>query len=216
MKTNNKLVLSSLGVVCMVFAGLAQAQPPTGPMSFFVTSQGSGNGGDLGGLEGADAICQNLAESVDQGHLTWRAYLSTQGPNAVNARDRIGPGPWFNVNGYRVAAGLEDLHNLMHRISAETALDERGRVIPGSFAVPNRHDTLTGSTSNGMAYPAGEDMTCNNWTSSSDGDNKARVGHHDFAAWASSHNSRGCSPAALRSSGGDGLFYCFALNINDQ
>jgi hypothetical protein len=207
---NNKFVLKSMGFLCLIFAASAQAQPPTGPMSFFVTSQGSGNGGDLGGLEGADEICQDLAESVDQGHLTWRAYLSTQGANAVNARDRIGPGPWFNVNGYRVAADLESLHNLNHRITAETALDERGRVIPGSFAVPNRHDILTGSTPDGRAYPAGEDMTCNNWTSSGD-DGKARVGHHDFPAWASAHDSRGCSANALTLSGGDGLLYCFAL-----
>ena len=210
MHTNNKLVLNSVAFFCLVFAGLAQAQPPTGPMSFIGTSQGSGTGGDLGGLEGADEICQNLAESVDQGHLTWRAYLSTQGDNAVNARDRIGPGPWFNANGYRVAADLESLHNLNHRITAETALDERGRVVPGSFAVPNRHDILTGSRSDGTAYPSGEDMTCNNWTSSSD-DGKARVGHHDFPAWASAHDTRGCSPAALISTGGDGLLYCFAL-----
>lgn len=210
MHTNNKFVLKSMAFLCLIFAASAQAQPPTGPMSFFVTSQGSGNGGDLGGLEGADEICQDLAESVDQGHLTWRAYLSTQGANAVNARDRIGPGPWFNVNGYRVAADLESLHNLNHRITAETALDERGRVIPGSFAVPNRHDILTGSTPDGRAYPAGEDMTCNNWTSSGD-DGKARVGHHDFPAWASAHDSRGCSAHALTLSGGDGLLYCFAL-----
>ncbi len=209
-KSNNKFILNIVAFCGLFFAGLAQAQPPTGPMSFFVTSQGSGNGGDLGGLAGADEICQNLAESVDQGHLTWRAYLSTQGDNAVNARDRIGPGPWFNANGYRVGADLESLHNLMHRIGAETGLDERGRVIPGSFAVPNRHDILTGSTSDGRAYPQGEDMTCNNWTSSSD-DGKARVGHHDFAGWASSHNSRGCSQDALISSGGDGLLYCFAV-----
>jgi len=211
MHDNDKFVLISVAFCGLLFAGLAQAQPPTGPMSFFITSQGSGNGGDLGGLEGADAICQNLAESVDQGHLTWRAYLSTQGDNAVNARERIGPGPWFNANGYQVGADLESLHDLNHRVSAETALDERGRVIPGTFAVPNRHDILTGSTLEGMAYPAGEDMTCNNWTSSSD-NGKARVGHHDAAAWGSAHNSRGCSPAALISSGGDGLFYCFAIN----
>jgi len=209
MHNNNKVVLSSVAFCGLLFAGLAQAQPPTGPMSFFITSQGSGNGGDLGGLAGADQICQNLAESVDQGHLTWRAYLSTQGNNAVNARDRIGPGPWFNANGYRVGADLDSLHDLNHRVSAETALDERGRVIPGTFAVPNRHDILTGSTPEGMAYPAGADMTCNNWTSSGDG--KARVGHHDFAAWASSHDSRGCSAEALPLSGGDGLMYCFAL-----
>ena len=210
MHIKNKFVLHGVAFFCLVFAGLAQAQPPTGPMSFFVTSQGSGNGGDLGGLEGADEICQNLAESVDQGHLVWRAYLSTQGDDAVNARDRIGPGPWFNANGYRVGADLETLHNLMHRMGPQTALDERGRAIPGSFAVPNRHDVLTGSTSDGRAYPPGEDMTCSNWTSSSD-DGKARVGHHDFAAWASAHNSAGCSREALNSTGGDGLFYCFAV-----
>jgi len=209
MHDNNKFVLNSVAFCGLLFAGLAQAQPPTGPMSFFVTSQGSGNGGDLGGLAGADEICQDLAESVDQGNLTWRAYLSTQGENAVNARDRIGPGPWFNPNGYRVGADIDSLHDLNHRVSAETALDERGRVIPGTFAVPNRHDILTGSTPDGMAYPSGEDMTCNNWTSSDDG--KARVGHHDFAAWASAHDSRGCSAEALPLSGGDGLLYCFAL-----
>ena len=210
MQANNKFVLTSVAFFCLVFTGLIQAQPPTGPMSFFVTSQGSGNGGDLGGLEGADEICQSLAESVDQGHLTWRAYLSTQGDNAANARDRIGPGPWFNANGYRVAVDVDSLHNLNHRVTSETALDQRGRVIPGSFAVPNRHDILTGSTTEGRAYPSGEDMTCNNWTSDSD-DGKARVGHHDFPAWASAHDTRGCSPAALISTGGDGLLYCFAL-----
>lgn len=210
MHDRDKFVLISVAFGGLLLAGLAQAQPPTGPMSFFVTSEGTSSG-DLGGLEGADAICQNLAESVDQGHLTWRAYLSTQGENAVNARDRIGPGPWFNVNGYRVGADLDTLHDLNHRVTAETALDERGRVIPGSFAVPNRHDILTGSTPDGMAYPAGEDMTCSNWTSSSD-DGKARVGHHDFASWASAHDSRGCSADALPLSGGDGLLYCFAVS----
>ncbi len=211
MRISVTVVLKCLAVCSLLFAGLAHAQPPTGPMSFFVTSEGSGNGGNLGGLAGADRICQARAESVNQGHLTWRAYLSTQGPNAVNARDRIGPGPWFNPNGYRVAANLETLHNLEHRITSETALDERGRVIPGSFAFPNRHDILTGSTPDGRAFPAGEDMTCNNWTSSSDNGNKARIGHHDFASWASAHDTRGCSPAALEATGGAGLLYCFAL-----
>jgi hypothetical protein len=179
-------------------------------MSFFLTSAGSGNGGDLGGLEGADAICQNLADSVDQGDLIWTAYLSTQGGDAVNARDRIGPGPWFNANGARIAADVDTLHSMLHRMSAYTALDQRGRKIPGSGYAPNRHDILTGSQADGTAYPAGEDMTCNNWTSSSD-DGKARVGHHDYAAWSSAHNSRGCSQAALIGTGGDGLFYCFAV-----
>ncbi|HEY5624283.1 MAG TPA: hypothetical protein VIV14_11030 [Gammaproteobacteria bacterium] len=209
MQSNNKLVRLGLAVFCFALAGIVQAQPPTGPMSFFITSEGSGDGGNLGGLAGADAICRNLAESVDQGHLTWRAYLSTQGPNAVNARDRIGPGPWFNANGYQIGSNLATLHNLMHRMSADTGLDEQGRKIPGTGSFPNRHDILTGSTEDGMAYPSGEDMTCNNWTSNDEG--KARVGHHDFAAWASAHDSRGCSPTALEASGGAGLLYCFAV-----
>jgi len=210
MHQNRKIVVIGLAFCGLLAAGLAQTQMPTGPMSFFLTSAGSGNGGDLGGLEGADYICQNLAESVDQGNLIWRAYLSTQGSNAVNARDRIGSGPWFNANGNRIAADVDQLHSVMNRVSAFTAVDQRGRKIPGSGNAPNRHDILTGSQADGTAYPSGEDMTCKNWTSSSD-DDKARVGHHDYAAWNSAHDSRGCSQAALISSGGDGLFYCFAV-----
>jgi hypothetical protein len=205
-RTIGAVALAACG---LLGAGLALTQPPTGPMSFFVTSTGSGNGGNLGGLAGADAICQNLAEEVDQGHLTWRAYLSTQGSDAVNARDRIGRGPWFNANGAQIAENVESLHSMAHRMSAYTAVDENGNKIPGSGYSPNRHDILTGSQPDGTAYPAGEDMTCNNWTSSGQG--KARVGHHDYAAWASSHDSRGCSQDALVSTGGDGLFYCFAV-----
>lgn len=209
MKINRKVV-SGFAFCGLVVAGLAIAQQPAGSMSFFLTSAGSGNGADLGGLEGADAICQNLAEGVDQGDLTWRAYLSTQGDDAVNARDRIGSGPWFNANGNRIAADVNELHSVQNRVSAFTAVDERGRKIPGSGYAPNRHDILTGSQTDGTAYPAGDDMTCSNWTSSSD-DGKARVGHHDYAAWNSAHDSRGCSQPALISSGGDGLFYCFAV-----
>lgn len=208
MQKNRKIVVAGLAVCGLFAAGLAQTQ--TSPMSFFLTSAGSGNGGDLRGLDGADAICQNLAESVDQGDLDWRAYLSTQGDDAVNARDRIGSGPWFNANGNRIAANVDELHSVLNRVSAFTAVDERGRKIPGSGYAPNRHDILTGTQADGTAYPAGDDMTCENWTSSSD-DNKARVGHHDYAAWNSAHNSRGCSQTALRGSGGDGLFYCFAV-----
>lgn len=210
MKKQRKTVITCLALSGLLAAGLAQTQMPTGPMSFFLTSMGSGNGGDLGGLAGADAICQDLAASAGHGDLTWRAYLSTQGDNAVNARDRIGNGPWFNARGNRIAADVNQLHSTMNRISAYTAIDERGRTIPGSGFAPNRHDILTGTQEDGTAYPAGSDMTCDNWTSSSD-DNKARVGHHDYAAWNSAHDSRGCSQAALISSGGDGLFYCFAL-----
>ncbi len=210
MHKNRKIAVTGLAFCGLLAAGLAQTQVSPEPMSFFLTSAGSGNGGDLGGLEGADAICQTLAESVDQGGLIWRAYLSTQGDDAVNARDRIGPGPWFNANGARIAADVDTLHSMLHRMSAYTALDQRGRKIPGSGYAPNRHDILTGSQADGTAYPAGEDMTCNNWTSSSD-DGKARVGHHDYAAWSSAHNSSGCSQTALIGTGGDGLFYCFAV-----
>jgi len=210
MHKNRKIVAIGLAVCGLLAAGLAQTQMQTAPMSFFLTSAGSGNGGDLGGLAGADAICKNLAESVDHGDLNWRAYLSTQGDDAVNARDRIGPGPWFNANGARISADVDELHSVLNRVSAFTAIDQRGRTIPGSGYAPNRHDILTGSQADGTAYPTGEDMSCKNWTSSSD-DGKARVGHHDYAAWNSAHNSRGCSQAALISSGGDGLFYCFAV-----
>ncbi|MDA0994109.1 MAG: hypothetical protein O3A13_10840 [Proteobacteria bacterium] len=210
MYKNRKIVMTGLAVCGLLLGGLAQTQMATGPLSFFLTSAGSGDGGNLGGLKGADAICKNLAESVDQGNLEWRAYLSTQGSNAVNARDRIGPGPWFNAKGARIAADVNELHSVLNRVSAFTAVDERGRTIPGSGFMPNRHDILTGSQTDGTAYPAGEDMSCNNWTTSSD-ERKARVGHHDYAAWNSAHDSRGCSQAALISSGGDGLFYCFAV-----
>ena len=212
MHQHRTIFARSLALGTLLCAGLAFGQPPTGPMSFFVTSSGPGNGGDLGGLEGADAHCQTLAESVDQGDRTWRAYLSTQGEDAENARDRIGPGPWFNANGAQIAANVDALHSMQQRISAFTAIDERGNQIPGSGFSPNRHDILTGSQPDGTAYPAGEDMTCSNWTSSSD-EGKARVGHHDYAAWGSAHDSRGCSQEALISTGGDGLFYCFALPL---
>ena len=212
MQKKTLTITMALTVCGLLGAGAALTQPPTGPMSFFITSNGSGNGADLGGLEGADAICQSLAESVDQGHLTWRAYLSTQGDDAVNARDRIGTGPWFNANGNQIAPNVDALHSMMHRMSGYTGRDQNGNAIPGSGTSPNRHDILTGSQPDGTAYPAGEDMTCSNWTSSSDEEgNKARVGHHDYAAWGSAHDSRGCSQAALVSTGGDGLFYCFAL-----
>ena len=212
MHKHKKIAAVAVAVTGIIGVGLALAQPPPGPMSFFLTSRGSGNGGNLGGLEGADRICQDLAQAAGHGALTWRAYLSTQGSNAVNARDRIGPGPWFNVRGARIAATVEELHSPANRFAVFTALDERGNQIPGSGFTPNRHDVLTGSQPDGTAYPAGADMTCGNWTSASDeGGAKARVGHHDYAAWNSTHDSRGCSQQALVGTGGDGLFYCFAL-----
>ena len=195
------------GVICLslLVSGPALAQ---NPMTFFVTSAFSGAGADLGGLDGADALCQSLAAGAGAGDRTWRAYLSTQGPNAVNARDRIGSGPWHNAQGALIGDNVEELHGMGHRFTVMTVIDERGRRIPGSGYVPNRHDVLTGSQPDGTAFSAGEDMTCGNWTSSSDG--KARIGHHDRAAWNSAHDSRGCSQEQLRASGGDGLFYCFA------
>lgn len=201
---------NGLTICGLALAGAALAQSPAQPLTFFLTSAGSGDGANLGGLKGADAICQQLAETVEAGDLTWHAYLSTQGEDAADARDRIGSGPWFNARGNRIAADVNELHSVLNRVSAFTAVDERGRTIPGSGYAPNRHDILTGSQADGTAYPAGEDMSCSNWTSNSDS-GKARVGHHDYAAWNSAHNSRGCSQAALISSGGDGLFYCFAV-----
>jgi len=213
MLTRKTLSFFGLTLAGLLSAGMSQAQPPTGPMTFFITSSGSGNGGNLGGLAGADAICQARAEAAGAGDHTWRAYLSTQGPNAVNARDRIGEGPWFGARGNRIAQNVDDLHSMNQRIALLTALDENGNIIPGGGFAPNRHDILTGSQPDGTAYPAGADMTCNNWTSSSDqGGAKARLGHHDAANWNSAHDSRGCGQQALISTGGDGLFYCFAAD----
>ena len=192
-------------------------------MTFFVTSAGPGKGGDLGGLAGADAHCAKLAQAAGSTGKTWHAYLSTQGPNAVNARDRIGKGPWQNAKGVFVAKSLDDLHGDSNNITKQTNLSEKGDVINGRGDTPNRHDILTGSTPEGRAFPAGEDRTCNNWTSSTAG--AAMLGHHDrqglrddapSKSWNSSHPSRGpgggCTQDDLKSTGGDGLMYCFAVN----
>ena len=179
-------------------------------MTFFITSQGPGDGANLGGLAGADAHCQMLAADAGISDRTWRAYLSTQGPNDVNARVRIGAGPWHNARGALIGNNVDELHGLGHRFNSMSILDQQGRMIPGGGFAPNRHDILTGSTVEGTAYPAEEDMTCGNWISGTEG--KARVGHHDRANWLSAHDSRGCTQDQLRASGGDGLFYCFATN----
>jgi hypothetical protein len=201
----------------------AQTQGDAGAMTFFVTSAGPGNGADLGGLAGADAHCRQLAEAVGAGGHTWRAYLSTQasdGQPAVDARDRIGDGPWQNVEGVVIAADVADLHG-ENRLDKSSALNERGEVVNGRGDTPNRHDILTGSQPDGTAFPAGEDRTCANWTLSGT-EGAAMVGHHDRMglrddppshSWNSSHLSRGgCSQAALQSTGGDGLLYCFAAD----
>jgi hypothetical protein len=193
--------------------------------TFFVTSAGPGNGANLGGLEGADSQCQKLAQAAGAGGKTWHAYLSTQaadGKPAVNARDRIGKGPWQNAKGTVIAKDVAELHGT-NKLTKQTALNEKGEVINGRGDTPNRHDVLTGSQPDGTAFAAGDDRTCKNWTSSTQG--SAMVGHSDriglrdddaSKSWNSSHPSRGpdggCSQADLRSTGGDGLLYCFAVN----
>jgi hypothetical protein len=194
----------------------AQAQP----LGFFITSVGPGKGADLGGLAGADAHCQKLASAAGAGNRMWHAYLSTTaagGRPAVNARDRIGTGPWYNAKGVMVAKDVADLHSDSNTLSKENSLTEKGEVVNGRGDTPNRHDILTGSQLDGTAAPAGEDTTCANWTSSGEG--SALVGHHDRqggganpTSWNSAHGSRGCSQENLRGSGGDGLFYCLAMN----
>jgi hypothetical protein len=217
-----------LGVSSSVTA--QQPAPPPLPqapnMTFFVVGAGPGKGADLGGIEGADRHCQTLAARHGAGGKTWRAYLSTQpadGKPAVNARERIGNGPWQNFKGQVVAANLDELHSDNNKLGFDNSLSERGQIIPGVGFAPNRHDVLTGSTAEGSAFPAGDDRTCRNWTSSTQG--AAMVGHIDkkglrddppSKSWNSSHPSRGpeggCSQSDLRGTGGDGLFYCFASN----
>jgi hypothetical protein len=213
-------LVAASALVPLAFGSAAQAQPAS--MSFFITSAGSGKGGDLGGLEGADRLCQQLAQAVGAGGKTWRAYLSTQGSGAVNARDRIGRGPWQNAKGIVIAKDVAELHG-SNNLNKQTALNEKGEVVNGRGDQPNRHDILTGSQPDGTAFTGTDDRTCGNWTKSGAG--AAMVGHHDrmglneeppAKSWNSSHPSRGpgggCAQDDLRSTGGDGLFYCFAAN----
>jgi hypothetical protein len=198
----------------------AQNQPP---MSFFIASAGSGDGANLGGLAGADKICQTLATAAGAGNRTWHAYLSASAANgqpAVNAKDRIGKGPWVNAKGVQVASSVADLHSDANKLGKENSLTEKGAVVNGRGDNPNTHDILTGSQPDGTAFPAGEDKTCSNWTKSGQG--AAVVGHSDrqglrdddaSKSWNSSHTSRGpdggCSQNDLKSTGGNGLFFCF-------
>ncbi len=225
-----KNLASIVAQTCMTVAVMwvipaAPAPAQSANTSFFVTSNGIGNGGNLGGLAGADNHCQTLAQAAGAGGKTWRGYLSTQGADgapAVNARDRIGKGPWQNAKGTVIAKDVAELH-AANGLTKQTALSEKGEVINGRGDTPNRHDVLTGSQPDGTAFTAGEDRTCRNWTSSTQG--AAMVGHSDRVglrdddaskSWNSSHPSRGpdggCSQADLKSTGGDGLFYCFAAN----
>ena len=218
------LWLAAAGVMGVV-AGCATLQPNPKEMSFFVTSANPGKGGDLGGLEGADKHCQSLAQAAGAGHRTWRAYLSTQasalaGTDYVNARDRIGSGPWQNFKGEVIARSVDDLHSPNSKLNKQTALDEKGRMVNGRTEKPNKHDILTGSRPDGTAFPGKPfpDMTCGNWTKGGD-DGAAMTGHHDrvgpldaswAVSWNSAHPTLGCSMEKIRPTGGDGLFYCFA------
>jgi hypothetical protein len=193
-------------------------------MNFFVSSVGSGKGADLGGLAGADAHCQMLAAAAGRGNAMWRAYLSTQGQGAVNARDRIGAGPWYNQRGQMVARDLAHLHGdtlelarMGNNFVKNSALTEKGELVNGQGDNPNRHDILTGSQPDGRAYTDGMDHTCSNYTSSADGQGSVQLGHSDRSgggnnSWNSAHASRGCSQPNLVSTGGAGLIYCFAVN----
>lgn len=213
----------------LVLAGLlATSAAPAQDAGFFVTSTGTGNGGDLGGLQGADAHCQSLAEAAGYGERNWSAYLSTQGDDPVHARDRIGAGPWHNVNGELIAGNLDELHDESVNITRETALDETGEMVPyvhvnpdgtmrADQPAPVEHDILTGSMADGRAFGTDEDRTCGNWTSSGQG--SAMLGHSDRQSvqpgrspWAAAHPSWGCSQQSLASSGGSGRFYCFAVD----
>jgi hypothetical protein len=213
----------TLGICAIILSMSVMADEK--PMGFFVTSEGVGKGGDLGGLEGADDHCQKLAAAAGTGGRTWRAYLSTQGAklsdsDVVHARDRIGSGPWYNAKGVLIAKNVEDLHSANNNMNKQTALDENGRMVNGRTEKPNKHDILTGSRPDGTAFAGAffPDRTCRNWTKNGTEDS-AVVGHHDrigpidhpwAQSWNSAHPTRGCSQDGVRSTGGDGLFYCFA------
>ena len=215
-----------VGLPMMIALALLSLAPSTAraqqsSMTFFVTSAGSGKGGDLGGLAGADKQCQTLAQAAGAGGKTWHAYLSTQGPGAVNARDRIGSGPWQNEKGVVIAKNVTELHGA-NNLTKQTALTEKGDVVNGRGDTPNMHDILTGSQPDGTAFAGSEDRTCGNWTKSGQG--SAMMGHSDrqglrdddaSKSWNSSHPSRGpdggCSQNDLKSTGGNGFFYCFAI-----
>ena len=222
MNITRSSIMASAALLALLLSGTAQAQQAN--MSFFVTSAGPGKGGDLGGLAGADAHCQMLAAAAGAGGKTWHAYLSTAtnaaNPGAtVNARDRIGRGPWQNAKGVVIATSVDDLHSDGNKISKESGLTEKGTVVNGVGDTPNQHDMLTGSGMDGKAFAGNLNLTCNNWTSSNFG--AAMVGHVDRKGnadtvfqhnWSGSHMSRGCSQPDLVATGGAGLFYCFAAN----
>jgi hypothetical protein len=221
MRPSTRLTLAVLSAAALVAACASSGGGAGNAMSFFVTSANPGKGGDLGGLAGADRYCESLAASVGAGGKNWRAYLSATpagGSPAVNARDRIGRGPWRNAHGVVVAANVDELHG-DNKLTKQTAVTERGALVSGRGDAVNMHDILTGSMPDGRASSAAGDSTCGNWTRSGEG--SALVGHHDriglnelppAKSWNSSHPSRGCGMDALKSTGGGGLLYCFAAN----
>lgn len=217
-------LLASAALLASILGGSALAQEGAEDMTFFITSVGSGKGADLGGLEGADRHCQELAEAAGAGERAWRAYLSAQaadGQPAVNARERIGAGPWRNAKGQVVAQDLDELHGDAPGLTKETALTETGAMVNGRGDSPNQHDILTGTQADGTVFPGPDDRTCGNWTRSGT-EGAAMVGHHDrrglrddapSRSWNASHPTRGgCSQEALQGTGGAGLFYCFAAD----
>jgi len=217
MKTFVQVLCASV----LMLAGVGVANAQADNMSFFITSAGPGDGANLGGLAGADAHCQSLAAAAGAGGKTWRAYLSAAaagGTAAVNARDRIGNGPWYNFSGVMVASSVADLHSDNNKLSKENSVSEKGAVINGRGDSPNMHDVLTGSSADGRVIADGADHTCSNWSSNA-GDGSAQVGHHDRqgggdnpTSWNAAHGSRGCGQADLQGTGGNGLYYCFAIN----
>lgn len=217
-----RMLVGAAVLAAGVGSGLALLEAQQNQMSFFITSAGSGNGANLGGIAGADAICQRLATAAGAGGKTWHAYLSlpAQGSQpAVNARDRIGAGPWRNAKGVIVAQNVADLHSDNNKLGKENSLTEKGETVKGRGDTPNQHDMLTGSQPDGTAFAAGEDTTCNGYTSSADGSGSVFMGHFDKQgggtrpnSWNSAHGSRGCSQPNLIATGGNGYFYCFATN----
>jgi len=217
-------MLLVLGTVVLIAQQAGQRGAPPPPMSFFVTSVGKGDGANYGGLAGADAYCQMMATSAGRGSSTWHAYMSTQGANAVNARDRIGNGPWYNQKGQMVAMNVAQLHGdtveqarLGNALGKQFSLTEKGGIVNGVGDMPNTHDILTGSQPDGRAYMDSMDHTCGNYSSNADGRGQVQLGHTDKqgggnSSWNSSHGSRGCSQQNLVSTGGAGLLYCFAIN----
>lgn len=212
------MTLGLLTAASACAAPMGSGPEPTS-MGFFITSVGSGNGADLGGLAGADEHCQELAAAAGAGGRTWYAYLSTSGADGtarVNARDRIGSGPWYNANHVLAARNVAELHSDANNLGKQVSLNEKGEVVNGRGDTPNRHDILTGSQPDGTAMTGAKNLTCNDWTSSGEG--SAQLGHFDKqgggerpTSWNSAHASNGCSQQNLRSTGGDGLFYCFAI-----